>query len=326
MRRTILTALTFVSFLCSPFVLKAQTNEEIVASLNKYGTFDQWTVREVKESGLIGGATKYLYEFYGNPSDTLRGNKPYKAPEGYLWRTNNVMANVVGVVKANITDFPEKREDGYCIRIETHIEEVKALGIVNMDVTCQGAFLFGELPEPIRDTKNPMEKPNYGMPFSGKPKALVYDYKADVGYEVIRGTGFSKLKNMGYPDYPIVLAILQKRWEDEKGGLHALRVGTGIRVIKENAPEWVDGYVQEIHYGDITGEPFYTEDMGLISGEKTLTGFNSKGKKAKVVEEGWADKDETPNFMVIYFLSSCGEAFYGGVGNTLWLDNVRLEM
>jgi hypothetical protein len=72
MRRTILTALTFVSFLCSPFVLKAQTNEEIVASLNKYGTFDQWTVREVKESGLIGGATKYLYEFYGNPSDTLR--------------------------------------------------------------------------------------------------------------------------------------------------------------------------------------------------------------------------------------------------------------
>lgn len=326
MRRTILTALTFLSFICSPFTLKAQTNEEIVANINKYGTFDQWTVREVKESAIIGGSTKYLYEFYGNPSDTLRGNKPFKSPEGYLWRTSNVMANVAGIVKGNVTDFPEKRGDGYCIRIETQVVEVKALGVVNMDVTCQGALLLGELPEPIKDTKNPMEKPNYGMPFTGRPKALVYDYKADVGHEVVRGTGFSKLKKMGYLDYPIALVVLQKRWEDDKGNLHALRVGTGIRVIKESAPEWINAYVQEIHYGDITKESFYTEDMGLIFGENALTGFNAKGKKVKVNEEGWADKDETPNFMVIYFLSSYGGAFHGGVGNTLWLDNVRLEM
>ena len=65
-----------------------------------------------------------------------------------MWRTNNVLAIVAGVVKTNNTIFPEKRGDGWCARIETHIEEVKALGIVNMDVTCQGALLVGVLPEP----------------------------------------------------------------------------------------------------------------------------------------------------------------------------------
>ena len=81
MRRTRLFALTAMSFIMSLTCSYAQ--EAIVDKINEYGTFDSWSVREIEESGLIGGKTKYLYEFYGNPADTLRtGKKPFSAPEG----------------------------------------------------------------------------------------------------------------------------------------------------------------------------------------------------------------------------------------------------
>ncbi len=325
MRRTRLFALSLCALFFASSTLEAQ--ESVVRNINEIGKFDKWCMREVKESGLIGGKTKYLYEFYGNQDTLVTGKTPFKAPEGYLWRTNNVLAIVAGVVKTNNTVFPEKRGDGYCARIETHIEEVKALGIVNMDVTCQGALLVGALPEPITTTKDPMSKVLYGVPFTGSPKALRLDYKADVGYEVIRGTGFSKLKPMGYPDYAEITVILQKRWEDEDGNIHALRVGTGIERIMEDVPQWKNGHEVNIHYGDITQEPFYEEYMGLKTGqESAYHAINSKGQNVIILEDGWADQGTAPTHIMIHFISSCGDAFYGGVGNTLWVDNVGIVM
>lgn len=326
MRRTRLFLLIVASLICSSVSSYAQQN--IVEQINECGKFDSWSVREIEESAIIGGDTKYLYEFYGSPADTLRaGKQPFTAPEGYLWRTNNVLAVVAGVVKTNNTVYPEKRGDGYCARIETHIEHVKALGVVNMDVTCQGVLLVGTLPEPIRDTKSPMTKVQYGLPFSGKPIALKFDYKADVGHETIRGTGFSRLKPMGYPDYAEMTVILQKRWEDAEGRIHALRVGTCIERVTEDVPDWIEGHVMTIRYGDITGEPFYEDYMGLKTDPETrYYARNSKGENVVVEEDGWAEPGTEPNYLMIHFLSSCGEAFYGGVGNTLWLDNVRLVM
>lgn len=307
-------------------LIRTNAQDKTLELIKDYGTFDRWCVREIKESGIIGGHTKYLYEFYGNPSDTLRtGKEPFIAPKDYLWRTNNVLAVVAGVVKTNNTVYPEKRGDGYCARIETHIEEVKALGVVNMDVTCQGVMLIGVLHEPIRDTKSPLSKVDYGFEFHSRPKAVKLDYKADVGHEVIRGTGFSRLKPMGYPDWAEFTVVLQKRWEDEDGNVHALRVGTGIERVMEDVPEWVNGYEINIHYGDITKEPFYEEYMGLKTDpELAYYTRNSKGKTVVIQEEGWASPDTEPNHMMIHFISSCGEAFYGGVGNTLWIDNVEV--
>lgn len=305
--------------------VKAQA--DIVRMINDYGTFDRWSVREVKESGIIGGNVEYLYEFFGDRDTTVTNKQPYEAPEGYIWRTNNVLAIVAGVVKTNNTVYPEERGEGYCARIETHIEEVKALGIVNMDVVCQGALLVGALPEPIKDTKSPMAKVLYGVPFSGCPKALKFDYKAEVGNEVIRGTGFSKLKAMGYPDYPEITVVLQKRWEDENGHVHALRVGTGIERITEDVTDWVNGHEVTVHYGDITEEPFYQEYMGLKTDPETAYHvLNSKGRNVVVEEDGWAEPGTEPNYMMVHFISSCGKAFFGGVGNTLWVDNVELVM
>ena len=238
-----------------------------------------------------------------------------------------MLAVVAGVVKTNNTVYPEKRGDGYCARVETHIEEVKALGVVNMDVTCQGVMLVGSLPEPIKDTKSPMSKVDYGFPFTGKPRAVKLDYKADVGHDVIRATGFSKKKNLGVPDWAEFTVVLQKRWEDEDGNVHALRVGTGIERIMEDVPQWKNGHEIKIHYGDITSEPFYKEYMGLKT-DPDLVWYtvNSKGRKVIVQEEGWADENTKPNHMMIYFISSCGKAFYGGVGNTVWIDNVEVVM
>lgn len=324
MRRTILDFLTIVAGLLSCTHLLSQNH--IVESINKYGTFDMWSVREVRESSIIGGKTKYLYEFFGD-GDTTATREPFKAPDGYLWRTNNVLAEVAGVTKTSTTVFPEERGNGYCARIETHTETVRAIGIVNMEVTCQGALIIGAINEPIRNTKSPMEKVLYGIPFEGRPKAIRFDYKADVGHNVIKGTGFSKMKDMGYPDYPEIAIILQKRWEDENGGIHALRVGTAVERITENIPDWINGHSMTVHYGDITGEPFYKDYMGLQTEEdRAFHTLNRKGKNVAVLEEGWASEDDEPNHIVIKFLSSCGEPFYGGVGNILWIDNVTIEM
>ena len=326
MRRTRLFNLSLVLSLLSTASISAQ--DDVVKKINSYGTFDNWCVREIKESGIIGGQTKYLYEFYGNPADTLRtGKEPYHAPDGYIWRTNNVLAVVAGVVKTNNTVFPEKRGDGYCARIETHIEEVKVLGVVNMDVVCQGAIMIGKLPEPITTTKDPMSKVLYGVPFTGRPQALQFDYKANVGNEVIRGTGFSKLQPMGYKDYAEVTFMLQKRWEDEEGNVHALRVATGIQRITKSTSDWVNGYRINLHYGDITNESFYKEYMGLKTNPETaFRAKNSKGKTVIIQEEGWAPAGTEPTHMILHFITSCGKAFYGGVGNTLWLDNVKVIM
>ena len=135
------------------------------------------------------------------------------------------------------------------------------------------------------------------------------------------------LKEMGYPDYPQLYMVLQKRWEDESVRVHAERVGTAIRHFEENVPEWVNGCRVEIAYGDITGEPYYQDYMGLKNDPETaFYCYNSDGEKVLVEEDGWADADDEPNYLILTFLASSGPAFYGGVGNVLWVDNVKIEM
>ena len=64
--------------------------------------------------------------------------------------------------------------------------------------------------------------------------------------------------------------------------------------------------------------------MGLTAGNVTKYAKNSKGKMKKIIEEGWAAADETPTHLILQFDSSHGGAYVGSVGNTLWIDNVRL--
>ena len=326
MRRAIKDSLTIIAGLLSCTVLSAQ--DQTVEQLNEYGTLDRWSVRKVKESGIIGGKTKYLYEFFG-AQDTTETREPFTAPDGYLWRTNNVLAVVSGVTKTSNTVFPEKRGNGYCARIETHIETVKAMGIINMDVVCQGAFLLGSLPEPIKDTKNPMSKVLYGIPFTGRPAALVLDYKADVGHEAVRGTGFSKLKSLGYPDYPEIAVILQKRWEDKDGNIFSKRVGTMVHRYAKSSNGWVNEATYPILYpinqtfleskGCPVGEAksdtceFGTTspDSILYSGPFILTANDSKSKIAYAKNESYWDKDNVFLNTITYIYDDGSDKYSG---------------
>ena len=55
-----------------------------------FGDMDRWVVREIHESAIIGGQTKYLYEV--GPTDTVVGNIAYKNRGNSPWANSNVMA------------------------------------------------------------------------------------------------------------------------------------------------------------------------------------------------------------------------------------------
>ncbi|MFR7877781.1 MAG: hypothetical protein ACLU4J_16045 [Butyricimonas paravirosa] len=142
-------------------------NEKLIP----FGDFNSWMVRIIDESFVIGGNTKTLYEVA--PVDTIRGDKPYISSTVSPWRTSNVMAKVSGVTKCSISVFPEKRDDGYCVRVDTLREKCKVLGIVNITVLVPGTIYLGQMHEPIKDTKNPQSKLNAEF-LSRKPQTQLY--------------------------------------------------------------------------------------------------------------------------------------------------------
>ena len=283
----------------------------------KYGDMDQWIIRKVHESGVIGGNTKLLYEI--GPTKEIDGNKPYKNMGGSPWGTSNVMAKVVGIVKTNNSVYRDKRDNGYCARLETHIESVKVLGMVNITVLAAGSIYLGDMLEPITGTKNAEKNMNWGVPFTQRPKAVRYDYKVKMSGEKdrIRLTGFSKKGQVAGQDCAITVFFLQKRMEDAEGNITAKRVGTMVMKYDKDSDGWVNGATYEVLYGDITKHTSYNhETMGLRERDYTR---NSKGESVLIKEIGWAEANENPTHMILQFSSSHGGAFIGSPGNTLWV-------
>lgn len=62
--------------------------------------------------------------------------------------------------------------------------------------------------------------------------------------------------------------------------------------------------------------------MGLLNGAKAYYAYNSKGKLVPVQEEGWAAANETPTHVLVMASSTCGEAFVGTEGLTMYIDNI----
>jgi len=315
----------FLAIACMPLsVVLADgdgvTSENVVPFA--YGDMDNWIVREIHESGIIGGNTKWLYEL--GPSDTIVGNTAFRNIGGSPWATSNVMAKVAGVVKTNTSVFPEKRGDGMCARMETRYESVKVFGLVDIEVIAAGSVFLGTVHEPIKGTKNPQAMLQSGVPFSKKPKALRFDYKVKAAPEKnrVRSTGFSRKSTVAGQDSLAVILLLQKRWEDEEGNVYSKRVGTMVQRYTESTPDWVNDATYPILYGNITSKPEYKPYM-RIQVEERYT-LNSKGKSVPIQEVGWAEPGEAPTHMVLQFTSSHGGAYIGSPGNTFWIDNVEL--
>lgn len=310
-------AVTIALFLSYGLAIDAQRKIEPVP----YGDMDNWTVRQIEESMLIGGNQKLLYEIA--PTDTIISNDAYVNAGGSPWATSNVLAKV-GVTKTNTSVFPERRGDGYCARLETRIETCVVLGMVNIKVLAAGSIYLGTVHEPIKNTKNPQSKLGTGIPFTKKPSAVMFDYKINLTGEAnrIKSTGFGSASKVKGIDCPEVNVLLQKRWEDAAGNIYAKRIGTSVIRYTNSTNGWHNAAEYPILYGNITKHKDYKPYMGLISGEATRYSLNSKGVSVPVIETDWGDASEEVTHVILQFTSSHGGAYIGSPGNTFWIDNV----
>ena len=289
----------------------------------KYGDFENWISRPIKESGIIGGKTKTIYEI--GPNATIPGEKPYTNTGGSQWATSNVLAKVMGITKTSNAVFPDDRTPGNrCAKLTSRIEQCKAAGMVNVDVMVAGSIFLGKMLEPVKNTKNPYSKMEMGVPFTKRPKTLRYDYKLSIpaGAGRIYSSGFGAKKELPGADKAEVLVFLQRRWEDADGNIYAKRVGTGRELLGRSTNGWVNNHNLKINYGDITSMPGYKSFMGLIPEAKSYYARNSHGKMVPVKEVGWDDADASPTHVILMMSSGSGEPYTGTPDMTFWVDNV----
>lgn len=290
--------------------LSAQKFEPI-----KFGNFDQWLTRNIKESKLLGGATKQVYEIA--PTATDNTGNAYTNRGGSPWATSNVLAKPAGIAKTSNAVYPEDRPGhGKAAKLTCQYEHCKVAGMVNMDVIVGGTIFTGEMLEPVKTTSNPYSKMNMGMPFTRRPKALRFDYKVFMPKtnERIYSSGFGKKKTIAGSDKAEAVVVLQRRVEDAKGNITAYRVGTARELFSKSTSGWVNNHSLPITYGQ-------TSIKGLIPESKSYYAKNSKGKMVPVKEIGW-DPNGTPTHAVVMFSAAGGEPYVGTLDLTLWVDNV----
>lgn len=313
MKKTFFTLFAAISLGCA-----AQTIEPI-----PFGNMNSWVTRNIKESAIIGGNTKQVYEIA--PTATIDGAKAYNNMGGSPWATSNVYAKVLGVVKTSNAVYPVDRPgQGKAARLTTVLETCKVLGLFDIEVLVSGSIFLGRMNEPIANTSNPYSKMEMGIPYNKRPKALVLDYKVidpQSGIMTYATTGTKKT----YPgkDSSDVFIYLQRRWEDADGNIHAKRVGTG-RQRFTGTTDWKRGHQIPVVYGDASKKPGYKSYMGLLNGNKAYHARNSKGKMVPVQEEGWDDENATPTHMIVMCSAGSGTAFEGQLGMELWVDNIGL--
>ncbi len=303
--------------LLSTLGLQAQERELI-----PLGDMEQWLSREVKESRLIGGNVRTLYEIA--PQREMERNEAY-INNNSPWSTSSVYARVSGINKGSVTVFPEEREQGNTVaRLECRLENVKVLGMINISAMATGTIFTGGVIEPIRDTDNPQAKLNSGIPFTGRPSALVFDYKLHLSGSRIYDAGIGSSRDVEGVNAAEVAIILQRRWEDESGNIYAERIATGWEQMTESSAVWRDDYAIELIYGDATQSPKFEDFMGLIVSDP-IYAMNSHGVMVPVQEIGWAAADTEPTHLFARFSASYGGAYIGAEGTTLWVDNVALQ-
>ena len=288
-----------------------------------FGDFEQWAVRYITESQVIGGQEKIVYMV--GPTDTIRGNVAYSY-DNTIWSSSNVFAKVMGVVKTSTNVTPDQGPTGKCAKLVSQMASCKVAGIINVKVMAGGAIYWGQTQEPVSAISNPYAVMSWGIPFTKRPKALVVNYKSEIPNtgKLIKSTTFRVSEFEGYDPAEIVF-VLQKRWEDAKGNIHAKRVGTAMCQVKKTTDGWVMDFRLPIIYGDARKSKDYKPYMDLITGYKNMYAINSKGKKKPILEEAWADSDCPVTHAIMWFSSgSCG-AFIGALDNTLWVDELRLE-
>lgn len=313
--------LTLILVAAVAMIASSQRREAI-----PYADFEQWVTRNMTESILLGGSDRTIYAIA--PNDTIDGAIAYRNMGSSPWATSNAYANIVGIKKASCTVVPQLRTDGdNCARLDSKLEVVRVLGLVDIEVLVSGSIYLGELYEPIRSVNNPYGKMTMGIPFTKRPNRLVFDYNLQMSKNGNRiySTGLSPKKVVQGPDSAEVYILLQRRWEDEDGNVYAHRVGTGRERFTQSTNGWVNGYTINVNYGDISGEAYFRPYMDLLNGTRSYSCMNSKGKIVPIEEVAWGAPDEEITHMLVMASAGCGTAFVGAEGTTLLVDNFYLE-
>lgn len=198
------------------------------------------------------------------------------------------------------------------------------MGVININVLASGTIFLGEMIEPITDTKNPQSKLVTGIPFTKKPKALQFDYKVTTGGKSSRVNGMGKGTALNQNDKAEIRVLLQNRWEDKDGKIHAKRVGTAWLNLTTTEKDWKNNFQLKINYGDIQNQAIYKKEMALRTGEFTDYTRNSKGQMTPIIEEGWGNASDPVTHLIVQFSSSNGGAYIGNENSRLWVDNVGL--
>ncbi len=312
------TQIVLVLLLVALFPARAQRVEKV-----PYGDFEHWTVRHIKESAILGGDVKTLYVV--GPDETIDKNEPYDYAKT-IWASSNAYARVSGVTKTSVTMEPDQGPTGTCARLTTRFASCKVAGLVEIKVLATGALYWGRMLEPVTGVKNPYSYMDWGIPFTKRPSALLLDCKAELPATGVltKGTTFRQKEFPGEDPCQIML-LLQYRWEDADGNIHAKRVGTAVRRIRKSTDGWIRGFRAPVVYGDASKQPGYQAYMGLLRDDLTLYAVNSRGQRKPILEEGWAAPEDPCTHAVLQITAGCQGAFTGALGNTLWIDNVRLE-
>ena len=283
-----------------------------------YSNLDSWYFRSVKESFFVGGESIKLFQIGLKITSGEKTDPKVESP----WGTSNVHAKI-GLDIANNCVFPEKRNDGYCSRMETNVRGVHVIGIT-LDALVTGAIFLGDFIEPVKSIKAPIKKMNHGIPFNKRPKAVKFDYKCSPGLNRINTD--KNEKSVPGQDKAEFCMILQKRWEDAQGDVFATRIG-GTRVFfGKTDNQWINGATFQVMYGDVSKEPLYDpQTMGLIPSVGPMYVKNSKGMMVPLIEKNWGKADEIPTHLVMYFDSSYqGIDFIGSPESVFWVDNISL--
>ena len=270
------------------------TAQERIEVLND---FESWTERSIKESAIIGGKTKTLY-------------KP-----GGVWGCSNAYAKVMGVEKVSVSVTPEKRGNGTCCRMESTLEIVSAIGI-NFKALATGSIYTGKMVDVIsaKQTSDPNSAIDMGIPFTGRPTALILDYKALIKDETaVYAPAKTQVKEVEGRDAGIITLYLQHRWE-ENGHVYAYRVGTVQKKITQSTDDWKNDFRIPVIYGK--------SSVALAKNNQKT--HNSKGEMVNIEEVDYR-ADVEPTHLIVQISAGCMPPFTGCPGNIVWCDNIRLE-
>ena len=284
-----------------------------------YGNMDQWQVRYIKESKILGGQTKTLYT--PGATDTITTNLPYTPADDSPWGASDTYAKCLGVETAmSGSVMPEKRGNGYCCRLTNVLNNINFADICAM---VSGTIYMGYPIEPlgIAAKSRPFTAIDFGTTFDQYPSAIMLDYKAQISHtNSIISTQHNRPDTIPGTDCAVIYLYLQHRWEDPNTGkIYARRVGTIYERICDTIPEWQNNHIIPIQWGNITTLPDFQPYQGL--NQVSLMTRNSKGKMVKIEEVGWSL--DQPTHIVLYISSSNAGVFRACPGNTLWVDNLR---